>query len=96
MDNIKVTLSEMRGAASTIKTQAQNFRDHANETYTEASNLHNEWEGDASEEFLERMENMKQIMQNLSDILDKFPVALEKGAETYEQADATAAAAFPH
>lgn len=94
MDTIKVSTSEMRNTATNIKTQAQNFRDHAAETYNEANNLHSEWEGDASEEFLQRMTDMKKIMDNLSDILDKFPIALNEGAETYETADTASANAF--
>jgi len=63
MAEFDVTLSAMRDAASNIKNYTEEFKDQAEQTYQAAQKLSEGWVGDASQTFVENMEQLRQWMR---------------------------------
>lgn len=94
MAEFDVTLSAMRDAASNIKNYTEEFKDQAEQTYQAAQKLSEGWVGDASQTFVENMEQLRQWMIELAAVLDEYSANLNKAGGNYEDADVSASKNF--
>lgn len=94
MAEFDVTLSAMRNAANNIKNYTQQFKEQAEQTYQAAQKLSDGWVGDASQTFVDNMEQLRQWMNELSVVLDEYSANLNKASENYEDADTSAVKNF--
>ena len=94
MAEFDVTLSAVTEAATNISNYTQEFKEQADQTYQAAQTLSEGWVGDASQTFVENMEQLHTWMNEMAATLDTYSAALNKARETYESADVTAAKNF--
>ena len=94
MAEFDVTLSAVTQAATNISNYTQEFKEQADQTYQAAQTLSEGWVGDASQTFVENMEQLHTWMNEMAATLDTYSAALNKARETYESADVTAAKNF--
>ena len=90
----EVTLSAMTDAATNIKNLNEQFVDEANQTYQAAQTLNDGWKGDASDTFLQNMEQLHKWMNEMAEVLDTYVTELNASREKYENADVSAAKNF--
>lgn len=94
MAEFDVTLSAMQEAATNIRNYTEQFKDEAEQTYQAAQTLSEGWQGDASQTFVENMEQLHTWMNELVATLETYSAELEKSRDTYETADVSAAKNF--
>ena len=94
MAEFDVTLSAMTEAATNIGNYTTQFKEQADQTYQAAQKLSEGWVGDASQTFVENMEQLRQWMNELAAVLDEYSANLNKAGANYEDADVTAAKNF--
>ena len=94
MAEFDVTLSAVTEAATNISNYTQEFKEQADQTYQAAQTLSEGWVGDASQTFVENMEQLHTWMNEMAATLDTYTAALNKARETYENADGSAAKNF--
>lgn len=94
MAEFDVTLTAMNEAATNIRNYTEQFRDEADQTYQAAQTLSEGWQGDASQTFVENMEQLHTWMNELVATLETYSAELEKSRDTYETADVSAAKNF--
>lgn len=94
MAEFEVTLSAVTEAATNISNYTQDFKEQADQTYQAAQTLSEGWVGDASQTFVENMEQLHSWMNEMAATLDTYTAALNKARETYENADVSAAKNF--
>lgn len=94
MAEFDVTLSAVTEAATNIGNYTQEFKEQADQTYQAAQTLSEGWVGDASQTFVENMEQLHTWMNEMAATLDTYSAALNKARETYENADVSAAKNF--
>ena len=94
MAEFDVTLSAVTQSATNISNYTQEFKEQADQTYQAAQTLSEGWVGDASQTFVENMEQLHTWMNEMAATLDTYSAALNKARETYESADVTAAKNF--
>ena len=94
MAEFDVTLSAMTDAASNISTYTQEFKEQAEQTYQAAQKLSEGWVGDASQTFVDNMEQLRTWMNEMAAVLETYSASLNKARESYENADVTAAKNF--
>lgn len=94
MAEFDVTLSAMQEAATNIRNYTEQFKDEAEQTYQAAQTLSEGWQGDASQTFVDNMEQLHTWMNELVATLETYSAELEKSRDTYETADVSAAKNF--
>lgn len=94
MAEFDVTLSAMQEAATNIRNYTEQFRDEAEQTYQAAQTLSEGWVGDASQTFVDNMEQLHTWMNELVATLETYSAELEKSRDTYESTDISAAKNF--
>ena len=94
MAEFDVTLSAVSEAATNIANYTETFREEGDATYQAAKTLSEGWEGDASQTFVENMEQLHQWMNEMAATLETYSAQLNKARATYEEADRTAAGNF--
>ena len=94
MAEFDVTLSAVTEAASNIANYTQTFREEADQTYQAAKTLSESWTGDASQEFVENMEELHNWMNEMAATLETYSAQLNKARDEYEEADRTSAGYF--
>ena len=94
MAEFDVTLSAMTEAATNIGNYTTQFKEQADQTYQAAQKLSEGWTGDASETFVNNMEQLHNWMNQMAAVLETYSAELNKARETYETADVTAAKNF--
>lgn len=94
MAEFDVTLSAMQEAATNIRNYTEQFREEAEQTYQAAQTLSEGWVGDASQTFVDNMEQLHTWMNELVATLETYSAELEKSRDKYETADISAAKNF--
>lgn len=94
MASFDVTLSALTKAASDIRTQTAEFKERANETLQAAQTLGEGWEGDSYQEFFNNMQDLKNWMEQMAEVMETYATALDKAKDTYETADVSSAKSF--
>lgn len=94
MAEFDVTLSAMTDAANNIRTYTEQFKEEADQTYQAAQRLSEGWVGDASQTFVDNMEQLHNWMNQMVDTLETYVEALNNSASKYEQTDVAAAKNF--
>lgn len=94
MAEFDVTLSAMEEAKSNVLKYSEEFKEQADQTFQAAQALSGSWVGDASQTFVENMNQIHKWMVQLSATLDEYGESLGKSRETYENADMEAAKNF--
>lgn len=94
MANFDVTLSALTDAAANIKSHTEEFKEQAEQTYQAAQTLSEGWEGDASQTFVDNMQQLHNWMNQMAEVLNTYSAALDKAKETYETADMNSAKNF--
>lgn len=94
MAEFDVTLSAMTDAASNINNYTDLFKQNADAIYQAAQTLSEGWQGDASQTFVDNMEQLHTWMNEMSAILETYSAALNKNRENYEEGDVRSAANF--
>jgi WXG100 family type VII secretion target len=79
----------MREKADSFTTEGQNFEDVITRMRSLVNNLQEEWEGDASNSFKVRYEELEKGFQAAKDLIIDIAAALNKTAQIYEDADAS-------
>ncbi len=87
MAEFDVTLSAMESAATNIRNYTQSFKEEADAVYSAAQNLSEAWTGDASETFVDNMEQLHRWMTEMAAVLDTYSAALTTAKEEYKDAD---------
>ncbi len=95
MAEFDVTLSAMSSAASNIAKYTEEFAEQATQTYQAAQTLSESWTGDASQEFINNMEQLNTWMKEMAAVLETYSAELNKARERYENSDVAAAKFFP-
>ena len=70
------------------------FKENADAIYQAAQTLSEGWQGDASQTFVDNMEQLHTWMNEMSAILETYSTALNKNRENYEEGDVRSAANF--
>lgn len=94
MAEFDVTLSAMQEAATNIRNYTEQFRDEAEQTYQAAQTLSEGWVGDASQTFVDNMEQLHTWMNELVATLETYSAELEKSRDKYETTDISASKNF--
>lgn len=94
MAEFDVTLSAMETASANIKTYTQSFKEEADAVYSAAQNLSEAWTGDASQTFVDNMEQLHRWMMEMSAVLDTYSAALNTAKGEYGTADEQSAKNF--
>lgn len=91
--NIK-SVSEMISAADKIAQDAEDFLKIAGEVFNAANELHDDWEGDSYDKFLETQETAHGFYEEMTNILHTYVDAIKNMAKKYQEADDQAKAAI--
>lgn len=94
MAEFDVTLSEMAEASTNIKNYTAQFKEEADAVYQAAQTLSEGWTGDASETFVDNMEQLHRWMIELGNVLDTYSAELNTARGEYSDADVTSARNF--
>ncbi|MBQ3079556.1 MAG: WXG100 family type VII secretion target [Clostridia bacterium] len=94
MAEFDVTLSAMAQAASNISNYTEQFKEEADATYQAAQTLSNGWVGDASQTFVDNMEQLHRWMNELVAVLETYSANLNQARDKYQTTDASAAKNF--
>lgn len=94
MAEFDVTLSAMTDAANNINNYTQLFKENGDAVYQAAQTLSEGWQGDASQIFVDNMEQLHNWMNEMAAILETYSMALNKNRDNYEEGDVRSAANF--
>ena len=94
MAEFDVTLSAMESAAQNISNYTQSFKEEADGVYNAAQTLSESWTGDASQTFVENMEQLHHWMDELASVLDTYSAELNTARAAYEEADVNSSKNF--
>lgn len=94
MAEFDVRLSAMADAANNIKNYTQMFKENGDAIYQAAQTLSEGWQGDASQIFVDNMEQLHNWMNEMAVILDTYSAALDKNRSNYEEGDIQSAGNF--
>ncbi len=88
MANIKVTSSELRSAASTLREYNSNFKAQVTALENSEVTLNGQWQGDANTAFHKAFMNDKAFMDKFAAEIEKYCAALETAAAKYDAKEA--------
>ena len=94
MAEFDVTLSMMEEVSQNIRKYAEEFNTAADEVLQAANILSESWTGDASQEFHEKVTELRNWMAQMKELLDVRADTLVEAGEKYEETDTSAAKAF--
>lgn len=97
MAEFTVTISSMNEAATNIATQSEEFRTALSELMTAVEDLTAKgagWDDEASVIFREKIAELRNWGETMSQIIDEYSSALNTAADTYQAADEEAARNF--
>jgi len=89
--NIEVTISELVGAANSIKQANENFRTAAQAMKQASQALADEWSGDARDAFVAEQEQIDSWYVTMAEVVDTFIAAMQQSANDYNETDSEAA-----
>lgn len=84
---IRSTPEQMRARANEYRTQAENVNDVINAMDTLLTSLQNEWDGEGSQAFVERFNQLRPGFLSAKDLIDEIANALNSTANDYEDLD---------
>jgi len=87
MAEFKVTPSELRNKALTLRNLNQQFRSQVTAMIGYEQQLAGMWEGEAQRAFRKAFNDDKQKMDRFAENIDKYIQALETDAAKYEEAE---------
>lgn len=91
---LKVTVSELRSAASKLEQQLGEFEAAAKEAKAAADDLAGKWEGDAQKAFVSEQQKNDVWFNQMTKVGMTYVQALRSAAAAYEAADAAAKGAI--
>ncbi|MCL1788603.1 MAG: WXG100 family type VII secretion target [Defluviitaleaceae bacterium] len=91
---IRMTPEQMRGRASDVRTQGENFQDVINRMQNIINELQTEWEGAASRSFEAQFTRLKPSFNEMRQLIDDIGTQLDATANAVEQLDQDIAARF--
>ncbi|MBR2942556.1 MAG: WXG100 family type VII secretion target [Clostridia bacterium] len=89
--NITVTISELVGAANSIKQANEAFRAAAEAMKQAAAALAEEWSGDARDAFVAEQEQIDSWYKTMAEVVDGYIAAMQQSAADYQETDNEAA-----
>lgn len=84
---IRMTPEAMRGRASEVRTQGENFQDVIQRMQGIINELQTEWEGQASRAFAEQFDRLKPSFNDMRQLIDDIGTQLDATATAVEQLD---------
>jgi len=93
-NQIRMTPEAMRGRASEVRTQGENFQDTINRMQSIINELQTEWEGNASRAFASQFDRLKPSFNEMRQLIDDIGTQLDATANAVEQLDQDIAARF--
>jgi WXG100 family type VII secretion target len=91
---IRMTPEAMRGRATEVRTQGENFQDTIHKMQTIINELQTEWEGNASRAFAGQFDRLKPSFNEMRQLIDDIGTQLDATANAVEQLDQDIAARF--
>ncbi len=88
MASIKVTSTELRSAASTLREYNSNFKAQVSALDSSETALSGQWQGDANTAFHKAFMNDKAFMDQFAAEIEKYCMALETAAAKYDAKEA--------
>ena len=93
-NQIRITPDQMRERASQYRNEADTVNGVISNMDTLLSNLQSEWEGQASESYAARYEELKPGFQKAEELIREIAAALDSTASIVETTDSDIAAQF--
>ncbi|MGN0996881.1 MAG: WXG100 family type VII secretion target [Candidatus Ventricola sp.] len=87
MPLIKVTISELQGAANKVSQANSNFRDAAAALKAAADALADTWEGGAHDAFVQEQDQINKWYDTMAEVVDGFVSSMTQAAADYEATD---------
>lgn len=88
MASIRVTSSELRTAASTLRDYNNNFKNQVTSLESAETTLAGQWQGDANTAFHKAFMADKSYMDQFAVEIERYCVALETAAAKYDAKEA--------
>lgn len=93
-NQIRITPEQMRGRASEYRTEAGNVESVISKLDTLLQNLQGEWEGQASESYAARYQELRPGFVKAEDLIKEIAAALDSTANIVEETDTNIANQF--
>lgn len=93
-NQIRMTPETMRQRAGEYTTQANNLQSIINKMDKLLSQLQSEWEGNASEAYAQRFNELRPGFVKAKDLIDEISTALKNTAQIVEETDNSIASQF--
>ncbi|MGO5175669.1 WXG100 family type VII secretion target [Ruminococcus sp. LCP21S3_E8] len=93
-NQIRITPDQMRGRASEYRTQASNVESVITKLDNLLQNLQGEWEGQASESYASRYQQLRPGFVKAQDLINEIASALDSTANIVEETDTNIANQF--
>jgi WXG100 family type VII secretion target len=82
---IKVTPSELRGVATKIRTQAEDYAKQYTQLFSDVDGMANAWKGKDNTAFTNQIKGFLDDFQSMKTLLEEYATFLDKSANAYEQ-----------
>ena len=89
MAQIRVTASQLKTQAESLRTTNQNFKNRVNNLESTEARLKSMWEGEANDAFHAAFTRDKVQMDNFYNAIQQYAAVLDNIAAKYEAAEAT-------
>lgn len=93
-NQIRITPDQMRGRASEYRTEASNVENVITKLDTLLQNLQGEWEGQASESYAARYQELRPGFVKAEELIKEIAAALDSTANIVEETDTNIANQF--
>ena len=93
-NQIRITPDQMRGTASEYRTQASNVESVITKLDNLLQNLQGEWEGQASESYASRYQQLRPGFVKAQELINEIASALDSTANIVEETDTNIANQF--
>ena len=93
-NQIRITPDQMRGRASEYRTQASNVESVITKLDNLLQNLQGEWEGQASESYASRYQQLRPGFVKAQELINEIASALDSTANIVEETDTNIANQF--
>lgn len=87
MSLIKITISELQGAATKVSQANETFREAAAALKAAADALAETWEGGAHDVFVQEQEQINKWYETMAEVVDGFVTSMNQAAVDYNETD---------
>ena len=85
---ISVTPGEIRNSAKKVQGEIGNYVNQYKKLYQEVDGMKSSWSGEANQAYAKQIESFRVEFENLKKVLDNYVEFLEKSAQVYEKTEA--------